>query len=136
VELVQPPRSLAHSPIFQVTLSWQSSEGDRVHLHGLSVEAGGVETSTSKFDLSLNLREKGEALVGGLEYASALFDRQTVERYGGYLRRVLEEMVKTPEAVAAALPMLADAELRQLLETWNATEAAYPLEMPPPAAEA
>ena len=51
----------------------------------------------AKFDLTLSLREAGERIVGGLEYATALFERATIERYLGYFRRLLEGMVADDE---------------------------------------
>ena len=47
----------------------------------------------AKFDLTLALRDAGERIVGGLVYATGLYERATVERYVGYLRRLLEGMV-------------------------------------------
>ncbi|HEV7367535.1 amino acid adenylation domain-containing protein, partial [Arenibaculum sp.] len=67
-------------------------------------------------------------IVGGIEYATALFDRETVERFGGYLRRALEEMAADPERSAAALPLLSQEERHRLLVEWNDTAATYPQE--------
>ncbi len=53
--------------------------------------------STTHFDLSLSLMDAGEELVGGLEYASDLFDAATVLRWAAQLERVLEAMVFDPE---------------------------------------
>ena len=51
-----------------------------------------------------------------------------MERYTGYLRRLLEEMVADEAQTVARLPILSDAERHQLLVEWNATEADYPRE--------
>jgi non-ribosomal peptide synthetase component F len=59
-------------------------------------------------------------------YATALFDRETVERWGGYLRQALSEMARSPEQLAAAVPLLSDEERHKLLVDWNETAADYP----------
>ncbi|HEV7369577.1 amino acid adenylation domain-containing protein, partial [Arenibaculum sp.] len=128
VEAVRPARSLSHMPVFQVTFAWQDFEQGRFDLPGLSVEATGRAPTTAKFDLTLNLGESRGRIVGGIEYAAALFDRETVERFGGYLRRALEEMVADPERPSAALPLLSQEERHRLLVEWNDTAAAYPRE--------
>ena len=64
---------------------------------GVGSAEGGVGCD-AKFDLTLFLRDAGERIVGGLEYATALFERATVERYLGYLRRLLEGMVADEQA--------------------------------------
>src|SRR5882672_8434892 len=78
VELVSPVRSLSHSPLFQTMFGWQNTPRGRLELQGL--EIGPMETApqvVSKFDLSLMLREAGERIVGGVEYATSLFERET-----------------------------------------------------------
>ena len=79
VELLRPARSLSHHPLFQVTFA-----GD---VDGVGPESSRVQ---AKFDLSLALGEREGRIAGSLTYATALFERATVERWVGYLRRVLE----------------------------------------------
>ncbi|HEV2148914.1 MAG TPA: condensation domain-containing protein, partial [Longimicrobiaceae bacterium] len=131
VEAVQPARSLAHSPLFQVTFASEAAPGDEPRLPGLRVEAmdRAAERVSAKYDLSLSLGESEGRIVGGAQYAASLFGRSTVERYLGYLRRVLEEMAAGPERPVAGLEMLPEEERRQVVEGWNATEAEYPREL-------
>ncbi|HSU17580.1 non-ribosomal peptide synthase/polyketide synthase [Longimicrobium sp.] len=133
VERVQPARSLAHTPLFQVMFAWQDApEGDASPLPGLRAgSAGGAAAAhvTAKFDLSLSLSEAGGRIAGGVEYATALFDAATIERWMGYLRRALEAMVADDARSVDALPLLAEAERTQLVETWNATAAEYPRDL-------
>jgi amino acid adenylation domain-containing protein len=127
VELVQPARSMAHSPLFQVLFAWQDAPGGRLELPGLElVPVPGAEQTTAKFDLSLSLREADGRIVGSLEYATPLFERATVERYAGYLRRVLEQAAAGDALAVDELRILPDAERRLVVEEWNRTEAAYP----------
>ncbi|HYH81021.1 MAG TPA: amino acid adenylation domain-containing protein, partial [Longimicrobium sp.] len=127
VELVDPARSLSHSPLFQVVFAWGSSTlGAGISLPGLELDAVVTGASQAKFDLSLTLREAGARIAGGVEYATALFERATVERYLGYVRRVLEAMVEDERQAVDRLPLLSRAERRQVVEGWNATEAEYP----------
>ena len=93
VEAVQPPRSLAHTPLFQMMFAWQNNERGELTLPGLQVTRVVVPVAEAKFDLSLSLGEVGDRIVGGIVYATALFDRSTIERHVGYLRTVLEAMV-------------------------------------------
>jgi non-ribosomal peptide synthetase component F len=97
VDLVQPARSLAHTPLFQVMFAWQSASEGRPELPGPEAgrrgPAGAPSQVTAKFDLSLALGEAGGRIVGSVVYATALFERATIERHLVYLRRVLEAMV-------------------------------------------
>ena len=128
VEIVQPVRSLAHSPLFQVVFAWQDAPMGRPELPGLQIEP--LESGShmvSKFDLTLSLKESGGYIVGGLEYATALFDRKSVERYAEYYRRLLEGMVEAgAEQAVDSLGMLPEDERRQVLYEWNQTERELP----------
>ncbi|HKR97268.1 MAG TPA: condensation domain-containing protein, partial [Candidatus Angelobacter sp.] len=124
VEIVQPVRSLAHSPLFQVVFAWQDAPMGGPEFPGFQIEP--MESGAhmvSKFDLTLSLQESGGCIVGGLEYATALFERETVERYAGYYRRLLEGMVEAgAEQAVDSLAMLPAAERQQVLYGWNQTE--------------
>jgi amino acid adenylation domain-containing protein len=125
VDLVKPERSLAHSPLFQVMFAWQNNDAGRLELPGMACMPYGVQTTSAKFDLTLNLGEEGDAIAGVLEYASALFERATVERMLGYLQRVLAAMVENDSLQVARLPLLDEQERHRLLVEWNAIDT-YP----------
>ncbi|HEX5725016.1 MAG TPA: amino acid adenylation domain-containing protein, partial [Longimicrobiaceae bacterium] len=143
VELVRPPRSMAHTPLFQAIFAWQNAPGGGAGLPGLALApmgpaepsdrpgAGPVAPApsaqaTAHVDLSLTLWERGGRIAGNVEYAAALFERATVERFAGYLRRALEAMVADESQSVDRLPLLPEAERRRVVEEWNATGRAYP----------
>ncbi|WP_225826412.1 non-ribosomal peptide synthetase [Streptomyces naphthomycinicus] len=119
VELVKPPRSPAHTPLFQVMFAWQNTEGGEPVLPGLDVTTLDVPHVGAKFDLALSLAEEGDRVVGTLDYACALFDRETVERHCRQLRRVLTLMAAEPESPVSALDLLSRRERAQLLDDFN-----------------
>jgi amino acid adenylation domain-containing protein len=126
VELVGPRRSLAHAPIFQVMFAWQNNEPYTLDFREVAVEALPTPLARTKFDLVLNLSESDGCVLGRLEYAAALNERESVERHGGYLRRVLAEFARSTVLSVPAVPLLGEAERNQLLVQWNETAAAYP----------
>ncbi len=129
VEIVQPPRRLAHTPLFQVMFAWQNNEHTDWTLPGLTMTPVDQVLDTVRFDLELNLFEEDDRIVGTLSYATALFDQATIERHVGYLRTVLQMMVADPQQPVGKIDILAPAERRLLLETWNAAETAFPAQL-------
>jgi non-ribosomal peptide synthetase component F len=114
VELLQPVRSLAHSPLFQVVFGWQDAVKHRPEIPGLQITPLHSSHVVSKFDLTLALEESGERIEGGVEYATALFERATVERYLDYFTRLLEGMVAADEQMVNDLLVLGEDEQRRL----------------------
>ncbi|HEX6913075.1 MAG TPA: amino acid adenylation domain-containing protein, partial [Longimicrobium sp.] len=107
VERVDPVRSLSHTPLFQVLFTLQNAPRGSIELPGLQLgRVPGARQTTAKFDLTLALAEAGDRVVGSLEYATSLFERGTVERFLGYFRRVLEQMVAGDTQSVDALELL------------------------------
>ncbi|HEY0372188.1 MAG TPA: amino acid adenylation domain-containing protein, partial [Thermoanaerobaculia bacterium] len=131
VEAVQPQRSQSHSPVAQVTFTWNNlgpAEGEAVRASELTLAPVDRPHETTQVDVQLLLSDAGNAVIGGLVFASALFDRETMERWAGYYVRVLESMVADATATVDVLPMLADAERDQVVAGFNDTAVAYPSE--------
>ncbi|MCF5710646.1 amino acid adenylation domain-containing protein, partial [Pseudomonas syringae] len=126
VEAVNPLRSLSHTPIFQAMLSWQSGAGEAPALGDMSLQGVNASSRTAKFDVLLDMAEIGGRLYGSLEYATALFDRDTVERHLGYLETTLRAMVANSQAIATHIPLVQENEHRQLIQAFNETAQAYP----------
>ncbi|RVU51136.1 amino acid adenylation domain-containing protein [Pseudomonas syringae pv. syringae] len=124
VEVVRPTRSLAHPPLFQTTLNWMPGKHVADSLGDLRVEPVEQNSQVSKFDLSLNLSEQGETLVGTLDYATALFDETTAQRYLGYFMQILEALAADEQTHLDRIPLVGEEERRYLLETLNTTALA------------
>ena len=128
VEITRPPRSLAHSPLFQTLLTWQDSSAPTLALGDLALERIIEDSHFAKFDLSLDLGEVQGTIMGALEYAVALFDASTVRRYVGYFTRVLQAMVDNDQAVLEHVLLVDERERQHLLVDFNATAVAYNLD--------
>jgi amino acid adenylation domain-containing protein len=126
VEAVAPARCLSYSPIFQVVFSLQNLPEEQITLDGMVLSHLPEAVTTAQFDLNLIVHEVDDCIEGTLSYATALFDEATVQRYLDYWKRLLQGMVSQPEQPVDALPMLADAEYRQVIAAVNETRTEYP----------
>ncbi|WP_122710497.1 non-ribosomal peptide synthetase, partial [Pseudomonas viridiflava] len=128
VEALQPQRSLSHSPLFQVMFNHQNQASAEVRgVAGLQVETVELDSYPAQFDLALNTAEHDGGLSAGMTYATALFDRRTIERMAGHWQTLLRAICANPGQRIAELPILNDAERQQMLD-WNATSAEFPRE--------
>ncbi|BDU21543.1 non-ribosomal peptide synthetase [Dyella sp. GSA-30] len=128
VDIVNPPRRLDHTPLFQVLFTWQSNDRGTLDLPGLHVEAIAPALSHAKYDIELYLGEDEANIAGEFNYAAALFDQPMMERHRDYLLRALEAMVTDIAQPFDRIDLCDESERKQLLETFNATAAQYPRE--------
>ncbi|MFI8930440.1 amino acid adenylation domain-containing protein [Streptomyces sp. NPDC053474] len=119
VEALNPVRSMARHPLFQVMLTLQNTELPHTELDGLTARPEPVAATAAKFDLSLTL---GQDLDGELEYSADLFDPATARFLADSFGRFLAGAVTEPEARVSDVELLADDE-RDRLAAWGAGTA-------------
>ncbi|KAI9239023.1 MAG: hypothetical protein BYD32DRAFT_460189 [Podila humilis] len=126
VEIVQPPRRMDQTPIFQVMFAWQNNELGTLQLQDVEATSESTQYDLAKFDLSLEMHEENGEIIGGMQYATALLDHQTIERHIGYLKAMLRWMTVNTEGSIDQAPILEPSERKLLIHTWNATDRPYP----------
>jgi amino acid adenylation domain-containing protein len=126
VEELHPVRDLSRQSVFQVSLALQNTPQEALKLPMLTLRPVAGDHRTSHFDLTLFVQETDAGLRGTAEYATDLFDRETVERLLGHFEVLLEGIVADPERRLSELSLLGEAERHRLLEEWNDTAADYP----------
>ncbi|MEU5695256.1 amino acid adenylation domain-containing protein [Actinosynnema sp. NPDC020468] len=104
VEELNPVRSLARHPLFQVMLAVQDADGPGVVLSGVDVEPEAVDLGVAKFDLSVTFAERRDGsgrpagLVVGWQFAADLFDRETAELLAARFAKVASALAADPAA--------------------------------------
>ncbi|WP_051777480.1 non-ribosomal peptide synthetase [Streptomyces violaceorubidus] len=132
VEAVNPARSTARHPLFQVNLNWTDAELESVldladRFPGMTGEAMALTAPTAKFDLAFFVSERREGGLGGsVEYACDLFDRETAQAIADRFTALLASVVADPAAPVGALDLVGPDERHRLLHEWNATDRPVP----------
>ncbi|WP_350246165.1 amino acid adenylation domain-containing protein [Rhodococcus sp. D-6] len=126
VEIIDPERSTARHPLFQVLLAFQNLDAGSLELPGLTVSALDVDVALAKFDLQVTVSDDAtaEGYLVELTYATDLFDARTMESFAERLARILTAVVTEPALPVGDVALLDDAERTDVLATWNATEHA------------
>lgn len=122
VDILRPERELSRNPIFQVMLVLQNTPHDPFAGAGLDVRSVPVDRGASQLDLSLDVQETPDGLRGTFEYATDLFERESMVRLGRQFERLLEAMTADPDRPIAELSFLPPEE-RTTLVQWNQTDA-------------
>ncbi|MFE0579209.1 amino acid adenylation domain-containing protein [Streptomyces sp. NPDC058874] len=132
VEAVNPERSLARHPLFQVLLQVQAGEDGTLALPGLDVRPEPFRFDVAQFDLTLDVQEHRDAegrpagISGFLEYAAELFDHATAEDLAATLVRMVRLLAAAPGLPIGAADPLTPAARRRALVEWNDTALPVP----------
>ncbi|MCY1023457.1 non-ribosomal peptide synthetase [Pyxidicoccus sp. MSG2] len=123
VEELNPVRDLSRPPLFQVMINSFLTENQQgfLELPGLRAEVLESDEVSARFELMLRLHGHDDDVGCQFEYATDLFDRATIERFGTHYVALLSEAVARPDQPVSGFALLGDAERHQLLVEWNAT---------------
>ncbi|WP_093497392.1 non-ribosomal peptide synthetase [Streptomyces sp. Ag109_O5-10] len=121
VEVVNPPRSAAHTPLFQTMLAWVPDRHDLLELPGVETVPLPIAHAPAKFDLALSATESRGRVTGHLDHATALVDTATAERWAGHLRRLLTDMARHPDRTVDTLELMDPDERLALIGAGDAT---------------
>lgn len=130
VDALQVPRSLSHTPLYQVMLTLEEEQPELCRLDGLDVRRMKTSLRTSAFDLTLELvAMKSGVLEAVFEYSTDLFTGETIARMAGDFQELLGQIALHPDAPVSELGMLGNDERRRLLQDYNDTASSYPHEL-------
>ena len=142
VERLNPTRSLAHHPLFQVALAWQnlpwnsSDPAAGLSLGDLQVTPLAADTRTARWDLFFSLAEHwseaGEpAGIGGtVEFRTDVFDAASIETLIERLARVLVTITDDPTRSLSSVDVLDEDEYAHLDEIGNRAVLTQPASPP------
>ncbi|SEP61869.1 amino acid adenylation domain-containing protein [Streptomyces sp. yr375] len=126
VEELRPERDLSRNPLFQVMLVLNEEAPAPSLPAGLAVEPLELDSSASKFDLSLYFTREAGELRGEAVFATDLFGRPSVARLTAALLELLSAAVLAPDTRVGALPLLPAGRESEFADRWNATAEPVP----------
>jgi amino acid adenylation domain-containing protein len=129
IEELAPERDLSRNPLFQIAFALQGAGRELALTPDLALRRSEVDWKTSHFDLTLYTWDQGDEITGRFAYSTDLFDEATVARLAACLRTLAEGATAHPGRAIAALPLLGEAEVRQLTAEWNAAAVEAPREL-------
>ncbi|MFP3114379.1 amino acid adenylation domain-containing protein [Streptomyces sp. Iso 434] len=112
-------RDASRSPLVEALVVLQNAPGGGLAMPGLRAERFPVPRSGAVLDLTLEFTERDDVLDVMIEYSTALFDAETVERLAGHLEVLLDASVAEPGRPVGELPLLTGEGHQELLAGWR-----------------
>ncbi len=126
VEVINPHRDPARTPLFQVMLVMQNTPSADWKLGHTNITPVTVNRSHSQLDLTLILEENASGITCTYLFNNQLFQLNTIKRIAAHFRYLLQQIISCPTKKAAELPMLGAEETHQLLVDWNGKKSPLP----------
>ncbi|NML37850.1 amino acid adenylation domain-containing protein [Chitinophaga sp. G-6-1-13] len=128
----------SHNPLFDVMLVLQDTANGAAHTYNQQdtslscqvLDMGSTEMMQvigdnvfSKFDLSFNFSHlPGNHFCLEIEYATALFAKETISRYYQFWQYIVEQVLAAPERTIKDITIVTPAERKLILEAFNNTD--------------
>lgn len=132
VEVLNPARSRATHPLFQIMLAFQNTPDADLNLPDMESSLRIHSVGSAKFDLTLEISENRLAdgtpngLEGLLEYSTDLFKRETAQALADRLMRLLEAAESDPDQQIGNLDILAPEERSSMVTDWQSVSEKIP----------
>ncbi|MDB5054621.1 MAG: lchAB, partial [Bacilli bacterium] len=120
------PRDISRNPLFNVMLTLENRDSEPLRLDRLSLSPYELPDGVSKFDLTLGAVESEEAIGLQYEYCSALFTKETVTRWSGYLLNLMRYIAERPDHRLSEIELMTAEEKQRVVRDWNQTEMNVP----------
>ncbi|MDK2599502.1 amino acid adenylation domain-containing protein [Bacillus stercoris] len=116
---VQVQRDTSRNPLFDAVFSMQNANIKDLTMKGIQLEPHPFERKTAKFDLTLTADETDGGLTFVLEYNTALFKQETIERWKQYWMQLLDAVTGNLNQPLSSLSLVTETEKQALLEAWK-----------------
>ena len=127
VEAVMGERDISKNPLFQVVFVLQNVPPTKeLKMGEVVMQDERIMRTTSLFDLSWSMEQGPDGIDVEVEYYVDIFSEATIQRMVQHFQVLLQSAVDNPAQPIGLLNMLSDAEVNQLLVSFNDTATIYP----------
>jgi amino acid adenylation domain-containing protein len=126
VEKVPVNRDAARNPLFDVMFTLQNMSRNPVETDGLNITPYDIQGNITKFDLSLLAVEVDQRIELSFQYATSLFEPQTIQRFKKYFCKLASEVSVNPTLKIRDIDIIPESEKQQTLYDFNDTKKEYP----------
>jgi len=115
----------SRNPLFDVMFAFQNFEQEELVIPGLKLTPYDTEQHKSKFDIELTVIESDDQLQLTFEYATELFEGETIERFIRYFHRIVRQVTADKDILLSAIDILPEEEREELLYRHTDTALDY-----------
>ena len=119
-------RDMSRNPVFDVMFVLQNIQSSSLMLEEIKLKPYAYDNKISKFDITLQAYETKEGIGFDLEYCTALYMRETMERLSRHFMNILECVTRNLDIKLCDVDIMSEEEKQHILYDFNDTKAEYP----------
>jgi tyrocidine synthetase-3 len=119
-------RDISRNPLFDTMFALHTVDLERIRIPGLNVYPYQFQNPISRLDLTFSVFEARQGLHLLLEYSTALFKKETMERFRNHFINTCRAVLEDPERKLKDIDILSGEEKNRLLVTFNDASAEIP----------
>ncbi|WP_281887483.1 non-ribosomal peptide synthetase [Paenibacillus sp. YYML68] len=128
VEQLKLKKDMSRNPLFDTMFELKNIDTTEPRMDGLRISSYPNPHASAKVDLSIEVYEEQDELLFSLEYATALFKPETMERFGQHFSELATAIGLAPQRKLGELSMTSEQEQVQLLEAFNGMLSPEPID--------
>lgn len=126
VNEVSDQRDVSRNPVFDTMFIYQNMGFPKAETTDFSLTRHFFDPGSSKFDISMEVFDYEQSIKYAIEYASKLFEKESILRLRKHFDILIEAIVHNPEAEVSELSILPASEYDWYVRNYNQTEKDYP----------
>ncbi|TMO69887.1 non-ribosomal peptide synthetase [Pseudoalteromonas aurantia] len=96
----------AHNPLFQIAIVMGNSDIGEINFRGLSSSDRELKGYAAKYDLALRVGETKDGITFNWEYATALFEEDSISRMSDYFNQFVLAVIKNCDKPVVEIPLV------------------------------
>ncbi|SHJ91509.1 amino acid adenylation domain-containing protein, partial [Clostridium cavendishii DSM 21758] len=125
VDAVEVRRDFSRNPLFDVMFILQNNEAINLLMNDIKIEPIWEDNKIAKFDLNVTMESNENGYFVGAEYCTALFKKDTINRFLVHFKQVLSKIIDTPEIPIEEIKIITKEEEDLILNKFNHTYLEY-----------
>jgi amino acid adenylation domain-containing protein len=128
VKNVLTDRDTSRNPLFDAMFIFQNNREVREYFGNIKMSSYPFTTRTARVDLVMEAMENENGLGINFEYCTALFNKDTINRFIAYFRKIVASVIADTRKKISDIEIITSAEKQQVLHEFNNTRIAFPKE--------
>ncbi|MCY8548284.1 condensation domain-containing protein, partial [Bacillus vallismortis] len=117
VDKIGVQREMSRNPLFDTTLVLQNMEQQKLKMKEVKLHWDDMQHPISKFDISLYVTEHDSVLFCQFEYSTALFEKETIQRWANLFTTLVEHITVSPKTELDDIAILTKEEEKAFIES-------------------